>query len=132
MSENLLESGHFQRASASTKDQIRSGTIAPNGGSATVATLEIPIAGWYLIQATGWNYNTSNKRFTDGHIALTYSTSTVISQQGLDDFTFNIMGYAKLSKGEIIKLIYTNWDTVTINLSSSAMANFNFRAIRIG
>lgn len=132
MSENLLEYGPFQRVYASTKDQIRSGTIAPNGGSAIIATLEIPVTGWYLIQATGWNYSDPDQRYTEGHLALIYNNSTTISQQGLDDFTFNIMGFVKLSKGEVIKLVYTNWDTRTINLSTMAMANFNFRAIRIG
>lgn len=130
MSENLLNTNPFQRVSVYSNDQVRSGSIPGNGGAATIASITIPVSGTYLIQATGWHYIDSEGRFDYGHISLLYGGST-IAQQGLSGYTFNILGFRYLPKDSTVNLYYTNWESRTINLSTMAMANFKFNAIRI-
>ena len=131
MSENLLNTNPFQRVSIYSTEQVRSGTIPGNGGSASVASITIPVSGTYLIQVTGWHYSDSEGRFDYGHISLLYNGDSVISQQGLSRYTFNILGFRYLPKDSTVNLYYTNWETRAINLSTMAMANFKFSAIRI-
>lgn len=131
MSENLLNTNPFQRVSIYSSDQVRSGTIPGNGGAATVASITIPVSGTYLIQATGWQYSDSEGRFNYGHISLLYNGDSAIAQQGLSGYTFNILGFRYLKKDSTVNLYYTNWENRAINLSTMAMDNFKFTAIRI-
>ena len=132
MSDNLLGAGSFKKQRYSSNTCESSGIINNNGGNGTIAHLDIPEPGFYLINATGWNLKLPDgKRLENGHLALIVDNYP-FSQQGITPYTFSITGMQYISKeNSRINLVLSNWDQSSVNMSTTQMINFKFIAVRV-
>ena len=133
MGDILLGAGSIKRQRYYSNACESSGIINNNGGSGIIAHLDIPEPGFYLVNATGWNFELQpdEKRLEEGHIALLKGNFS-FSQQGITPYTFSITGMVYISEeNSRIDLVLTNWDQSSINLATSKIPNFRFYAARI-
>ena len=133
MSDILLSAGSIKKQSYFSNKCETSGVINNNGGSGIIAHLDIAEPGYYLFNATGWDFQLQpdGKRLENGHIALVRD-DYVFSQQGITPYTFSITGAVPISEeNSRVNLVLTNWDQSSVDLSTTQMANFRFIAVRV-
>ena len=132
MGDILLDAGSFKKQRYFSNTCESAGIINNNGGNGIIAHLDIAEPGYYLINATGWNFELPNgKRLENGHLALKVN-GYALSQQGITPYNFSITGMHYISEENgRIELVLANWDQSSINLATSQIPNFKFSAVRV-